>query len=210
MGVDDRVRSIVQALGLKLVLWNVDTFDWQCGGLSPENQISRITKTISDCITGCSTKNPNRGGIILEHDFPSALAIPSVLDLMMSTSLNLKTASHCAGYDAYNGDWLSRIMSRVLPPGPSITTTVSTRTWTSRITAITSTTGITSAISSDHFDNNSVDNASANDSYVSNASANDSSLNNASANDSSLNNASAETSGIWTFLLIMLTIFFYI
>jgi peptidoglycan/xylan/chitin deacetylase (PgdA/CDA1 family) len=115
MSVDDRVRSVVQALGLKLVLWNVDTNDWQTGGLSPQNQISSITLPVRTCITGCPTKNPNQGGIVLEHDFPSALAIPNVLDLMTNTNLNLKTVSQCTGYNAYNGDWLDRVMGKIAP-----------------------------------------------------------------------------------------------
>jgi peptidoglycan/xylan/chitin deacetylase (PgdA/CDA1 family) len=114
MGVDDRVRSIVQALGLKLVLWNVDTNDWKTRNVSPQIQISRITQPIKNCIAGCSTKNPNHGGIILEHDYPTALAIPNVLDLMISTSLNLKTVSQCTGYDSYNDNWLGRVMGMTL------------------------------------------------------------------------------------------------
>ncbi len=211
MSADDRVRSVVQALGSKLVLWNVDTFDWQTGGLSPQNQISSITNRINDCISGCTTKDPSRGGIILEHDFPSAFAIPNVLDLMMSTSFSLKTASQCAGYNAYNSDWLSRIMNRVLPPGPTITTAASTSAgtaMTSRITAITSTTtGISSASSSDHSSSNKATASQPTDNVTLNKGK-------ASDNNLSVNNASpggfAEVSGIWTFILVMLTIFFYI
>jgi len=99
-------------------MWNVDTNDWQYVGQSEANQISGITQLIRDCIAGCSTKNPNRGGIVLMHDYPHAFAISNVLDIMRSSSLNLRTVSQCVGYDAYSGNWLAKVLGDPVLPSP--------------------------------------------------------------------------------------------
>jgi len=127
MAIDDRVRSVIEALGLKVILWNVDTNDWKLVGIPEADQISKITKSIQDCIAGCDTKDPNGGGIILEHDYPNAFAISDVLDLMKSTSFNLKTVSQCAGYYAYSGDWLSRILGEDLLAPTNTSTAIMTK-----------------------------------------------------------------------------------
>jgi hypothetical protein len=195
MAMDNRVRSIIDAMGLRIILWNVDTNDWQYTNRPPAEQVSGITQTVRDCIDGLAvngcTKNPNYGGIILEHDYPYALAIPDVLDVMGSTSFNLRTSSQCAGYDAYGGDWLSRILGEdptlpPLPPPPPRTTSTSTTTasTTAQSTASTSTTtpSLNLDIKKSFNGNPNTENAASGVSF----------------------------SGIGTFLIVALTIFLYI
>ena len=93
---------------------------------------------------------------------------------MKSTSFNLKTVSQCAGYDAYSGDWLSRILGEDLP-APTNTSA-----------AIMSKSTSDMAVSSNGTRSDAVKGIP---------------LHNQSAGGSS------GLSGIWTFLLVVLTIF---
>ena len=183
LAMNDRVRSIIDAMGLKIIGTNVDTLDWNYTTRTPAERVSAITQPIRDCtsIAGCGTKDPNFGGIILQHDFPNAFAIPEVLDIMRSTSFNLTTSSQCAGYDAYSGDWLSRILGEDTTPRPSTTS---------------------QGAASESFTTPSLDNKKGVDPNTGNQKGVDPNIGNAASGFS--------FSGIGTFLIVAITIFLYV
>jgi peptidoglycan/xylan/chitin deacetylase (PgdA/CDA1 family) len=70
--VDDRIRFIANELGMKTIIWDHDTFDWewtQTGVKTVEENYNKLLNTSFD----------SHGTIVLSHEvspLPSALSLP--------------------------------------------------------------------------------------------------------------------------------------
>ncbi|KAK7461298.1 hypothetical protein VKT23_008477 [Stygiomarasmius scandens] len=65
--VDDRIRSIANALGLRTILWKHDSFDWQAGqgGVTTDTVDGNYQSLVNDAIDGSFA---NAGAIMLTHE----------------------------------------------------------------------------------------------------------------------------------------------
>lgn len=91
-GLDNRVRAILSKFGLRAVLWNYDTNDWQLTG-------GTITvDAIYSEVTAWKSQTP---GIILEHDIE---AVNVNVALYVSANIigdDQYTANQCVGDTQY-------------------------------------------------------------------------------------------------------------
>jgi len=97
--IDDRVRGIVRALGMRAVLWIEDTNDWELGEKQTTTHFTpeSITATVQGWVA--NKTNMSVGPITLQHDLYQQsrdLAISSVIPLM-STVYAPKPVSDCLG-----------------------------------------------------------------------------------------------------------------
>jgi len=97
---DDRVRSILTQLGYKIVIWDVDTFDWLSDG-NPNYNPALITVNAT-----AGAKDKSKGHISLEHDlYPvAAKTAPRVIEIVKNAGFNVKPVSVCVGAKPYKED----------------------------------------------------------------------------------------------------------
>ncbi|CAG8626920.1 10172_t:CDS:2 [Paraglomus brasilianum] len=97
---DDRVRSILTQLGYKIVIWDVDTFDWLSDG-NPNYNPALITGNAT-----AGAKDKSKGHISLEHDlYPvAAKTAPRVIEIVKNAGFNVKPVSVCVGAKPYKED----------------------------------------------------------------------------------------------------------
>lgn len=88
--VDDRVRAIAKAMGLRPVLWNYDTRDFS----APSAQMETAAGTQA---SGAASRN--RGVISLEHDLISTTVLfsPGIADRVAASGMDLKSVAQCIG-----------------------------------------------------------------------------------------------------------------
>ncbi|KAJ1532471.1 hypothetical protein HK405_001032, partial [Cladochytrium tenue] len=107
-GVDNRVRNIIKALGLRLILWNASTGDDYAN-----NTVSSIANTVATWNTGTYDRS-----ISLEHDLTQlgADTIPPTLDALKSMGRLPMTVAECIGFgigDAYADTPLAAVVSEM-------------------------------------------------------------------------------------------------
>ena len=111
--IDARSAAVVEALGMKIVIWNVDTLDWQVP------QFQAIIKPVNDHIQ----RKPMVGAISLEHDIllSEAIHISPVLDVVKRSSYTLTTVPDCVGFAPYGLAKVESILGLIKmsdPPSP--------------------------------------------------------------------------------------------
>lgn len=81
-----RVRQIINALNLKIALWDHDTLDWAGGN--------------AETAARGWANSLRANGIVLQHDAQEATAkqIPAVLDIMVKANITAKRISECLGF----------------------------------------------------------------------------------------------------------------
>ncbi|KAK9768258.1 chitin deacetylase [Basidiobolus ranarum] len=91
--VDDRVRAVVEAMGYKVLMWNLDTLDWKFW----QTNASAIGDSINQNLA--STANPTRSWVTLMHDIYSASVsqVPGMIRTAKSMGLELQSAGQCLG-----------------------------------------------------------------------------------------------------------------
>ncbi|KAL2917792.1 chitin deacetylase [Polyrhizophydium stewartii] len=112
--IDDRVRSVLRAMNLEVVIWSIDTEDWTG------------SKTVAQTLRDNAVKGAD-GTIPLEHDlydFEASQALQAIDALMeVAKGRSFKTVSQCTGRAAYDESLLSGAA-----PSPSTSRASSTST----------------------------------------------------------------------------------
>jgi hypothetical protein len=86
--IDERVRGVLKAIGLEVVLWNADTQDWT------------LTVNVPEYIDTVIKNPPAKGVLSLQHDLDTRAAenIPTVVKQVMDSGrYELYTVSECTG-----------------------------------------------------------------------------------------------------------------
>ncbi|KAI8387489.1 hypothetical protein BD560DRAFT_363104 [Blakeslea trispora] len=98
--VDDRVRAIAWQMGMRTVLWDEDTDDWNMSGapnggtLSPKKVDAKFATWIKNYKTGKDKK----GHIVLEHELNHVTVNMSMAWMpKLQETFNVKAALACAG-----------------------------------------------------------------------------------------------------------------
>ncbi|KAJ3392356.1 hypothetical protein HDU84_004320 [Entophlyctis sp. JEL0112] len=106
--IDDRVRAVIESVGLRSVEWNRDSKDWL---LSPAAQPNNFTpaqevSSFQSWIANPTLDNGQVKGVVsLQHDlFPmSAHTAPQVLQMVMKAGYHIMPVAPCAGDTS--GSW---------------------------------------------------------------------------------------------------------
>lgn len=122
--IDDRSRAVIEAMGLKIVMWNFDTNDWQYETYTPDSGKPDPKVAIRQAVQDELNK-PSKGTIALQHDlfFFSAQEIAPALELVAGTSYKLATIPECAAFPGYGNALISEILGVTQPPGSKPSTT---------------------------------------------------------------------------------------
>ncbi|KAL0142494.1 hypothetical protein V8B55DRAFT_1498571 [Mucor lusitanicus] len=97
--VDDRVRAIAHQMGLRTILWDLDTNDWDMpapggGSLAP----SKVDKMFSTWINNKKSGKDKKGHIVLEHELNSATVNMSMFWMpKLQETFNVIPALACNG-----------------------------------------------------------------------------------------------------------------
>lgn len=99
--IDNRVRGVLNALGLPAIIWNVDPSD---AGLLQQN-VGGVVETAKKWIT---QSNPN-GVIPIEHDLYqySAMAAQMVIDLVTQSAYEMVKMSQCLSNQNKGGPYIT-------------------------------------------------------------------------------------------------------
>ncbi|ORY03010.1 glycoside hydrolase/deacetylase [Basidiobolus meristosporus CBS 931.73] len=91
--VDDRVRAIAEAMGYKILMWNLDTLDWKFW----QTNASAIGDSVQQNLAALS--NPTRSWVTLMHDIYSASVsqVPAMIHTAKQMGLGLQSAGQCLG-----------------------------------------------------------------------------------------------------------------
>ncbi|KAJ3008935.1 UNVERIFIED_CONTAM: chitin deacetylase [Siphonaria sp. JEL0065] len=105
--VDNTVLKVAAALGLRTVVWSLDSQDWALpwGGQTAENIYNLFNTTANS-----GWKNP----ISLEHDgfsYSEAVA-PQVIDILTNAGVKIATMKECLGMDQAYGGVLDAYLSK--------------------------------------------------------------------------------------------------
>ncbi|KAI9336759.1 hypothetical protein BDR26DRAFT_935898 [Obelidium mucronatum] len=127
------VLKIAKALGLRTIVWSVDSRDWaiQSGGQTPAGVAQLFTDAVNS-----GSKNP----ISLEHDgfSYSAAVAPAVIDILVNGNIKVGTIKECLGLDQAYGGVLDLYLGGV--PSSGTTTTAGLPSSTTSVTPATTTT----------------------------------------------------------------------
>ncbi|KAJ3411617.1 chitin deacetylase [Chytridiales sp. JEL 0842] len=97
--IDDRVRAVLKAMGLNVIIWNYDSNDWRLNSYPGGDTAGVTPDTVrQQCYAWGS--NPSSQGILsLQHDaFQwSAYAAPGCMDAARDKRFNVVTVSNCVG-----------------------------------------------------------------------------------------------------------------
>ncbi|CAG8546571.1 1343_t:CDS:2 [Paraglomus occultum] len=156
---DDRVRGILTQLGYKIIIWDVDTFDWLSDG-NPKYDPSLITGNAT-----AGTEDKTTGHISLEHDlFPvAAKTAPDVINIVKNAGFNIKSVAECVGAKPYKENVSNTTTTSYNSTSTSTTTSTDAASPTSSNESTTTTTTPTPSTSSNSTgptDNNAKANAS--------------------------------------------------
>ncbi|CAG8686099.1 24249_t:CDS:2 [Cetraspora pellucida] len=93
---DDRIRDISTQLGLRPVIWDLDTYDWKSDGDSTFN-FSWIVNNFTQWIADPNLNNT--GHISIEYDLynQTAAQVSLVVPILKNASYNIKPVSVCMG-----------------------------------------------------------------------------------------------------------------
>ena len=121
--IDTRVRAIVNAMGLKIVMWNRDTNDW-CYNTRPAALPCAPSDTAAVIPRQFQTwvqQVPQQGVVSLQHDFfaPGASQIPATLDILSGSSYKVSTVAECTRFPPYDNAWLDKLTATVNPSDSS-------------------------------------------------------------------------------------------
>ena len=115
---DDRVRAIANAMGLKVIVWNYDTSDFQLN-LNQTMSLDQVTKDAAGQVKVQLT-NATSGVMALEHDNSNRTARvgTSVIQLLLANKLVPMPATECLGLnDPYLSSNITLPASTVDLPG---------------------------------------------------------------------------------------------
>jgi peptidoglycan/xylan/chitin deacetylase (PgdA/CDA1 family) len=97
---DDRVQAIINALGMKTIMWNMDTVDYSIvnSGQDPKQIVQAFNNVLTSGSTGLNPFN-NPGFISLQHDIylQSVQQESDIISLLASKGLRMVTVSQCTG-----------------------------------------------------------------------------------------------------------------
>ncbi|CAG8501100.1 6403_t:CDS:2 [Dentiscutata heterogama] len=95
---DDRIRSICDQLGYKIVIWDRDTNDWLSDGDKSFN-----LNWVEGNFTQWVKEGGKAGHISLEHDLYSGAAAqgPKVVPILTTAGYNIKPVGTCLGTDSF-------------------------------------------------------------------------------------------------------------
>ena len=125
--IDERVRALIQAMGFKISLWNLDSNDWRYEGYTPGNTDVRDPAIAIPEAFRNYVNQPRKGTISLQHDLfrASAKQIAPTLDIVRETPYKFTTVPECAGFPAYGNPLINEILglpttgtNPVVEPGP--------------------------------------------------------------------------------------------
>ena len=140
--VDDRVRAIAYQMGLRTILWDEDTNDWDMpapggGNLSP-HKVDGYFKT---WINNYKSGKDKKGHLVLEHELNSATVNMSMFWMpKLQETFNVIPALACNGISQpyWEEDFVYPLGNN---PGPSTTATATKTTATAAPTSTTCTSG---------------------------------------------------------------------
>jgi peptidoglycan/xylan/chitin deacetylase (PgdA/CDA1 family) len=95
--LDDASTNVLASLGYSVVLWDVDTKDYQSENLALE-------QPIVEQVVGSDVAGQTPGHIILQHDVHSQSALeltPWVVDYVLAKNYTFVTISECLGIQPY-------------------------------------------------------------------------------------------------------------
>ncbi|CEP15209.1 hypothetical protein [Parasitella parasitica] len=139
--VDDRVRAIAYQMGLRTILWDEDTNDWDMpapggGELSPKVVDGYFKKWVSNYESGKDEK----GHIVLEHELNSATVNMSMFWLpKLQETFNVIPALACNGISQPYWETSFKYPLSNSPGSPTTTATSSKTTTTTAATPTTTT-----------------------------------------------------------------------
>ncbi|KAI9209611.1 uncharacterized protein BJ171DRAFT_484536 [Polychytrium aggregatum] len=132
--IDARVRGLLHKMGLKVVIWNRDTDDWELQTFNPNAQNSSqvVTPTsVRASISSWIASPPAEGIISLEHDLfqlPAQIAGETLQRVSMA-GFNINTVASCVGTAPYNNTAIEVIFNPAiassLSKAPSTTASAS-------------------------------------------------------------------------------------
>eukprot|EP00842_Homolaphlyctis_polyrhiza_P006605 jgi/Hompol1/6946/HPOL_000978-RA len=119
--IDDRVRAVLAKMGMKPLIWNRDTFDWNLGNPNSGYQTQWVTGNFTQWISTANTIPV--GFMSLEHDlYPqsAAQALPA-LSLVAAANYTMQTYATCSNTQPY----LSVVAVPIPPMPPTYPQTLS-------------------------------------------------------------------------------------
>jgi peptidoglycan/xylan/chitin deacetylase (PgdA/CDA1 family) len=98
---DDRVRAIATALGYKIVLWDLDSFDWKIKS-EPANRTSK--NVLDDFTLWVNNATATTGHISLEHDLyeETVSLVPDIVKIVTGKGFNTTTVGGCLSLPLHN------------------------------------------------------------------------------------------------------------
>ncbi|KAI8930088.1 hypothetical protein BC831DRAFT_441276 [Entophlyctis helioformis] len=110
--IDNRVRAVIEKMGMKTLLWNRDTLDWNLANPTTTFQSSWVLGNFTQWIA--ESKTSSTGFMSLEHDLYRVSAAQALLavKLVADAKFRLQTAAECFGQRPY--------LSVVAVPVPNI------------------------------------------------------------------------------------------
>ncbi|RKO98718.1 hypothetical protein CXG81DRAFT_1945, partial [Caulochytrium protostelioides] len=94
--INDRVRRIANAMGMRAILWSHDTLDWQM------NDGSQSAESVTNTVKSWIEQKP-AGPLSLEHDLTESCAAiaPSLLDMILAAGYDVQPAATCFGDNSF-------------------------------------------------------------------------------------------------------------
>jgi peptidoglycan/xylan/chitin deacetylase (PgdA/CDA1 family) len=98
---DDRVRAIATALGYKIVLWDLDTFDWK---IKSEPTARTAQNVYDDVAMWVKNTTTTTGHISLQHDLytETVSLVPKILETITGAGFDTKTVGDCLSLPLHN------------------------------------------------------------------------------------------------------------
>ncbi|KAJ3277409.1 chitin deacetylase [Blyttiomyces sp. JEL0837] len=96
---DNRVRAVMDLLGLKMIYWHYDSNDWRVSDTTEHYTMDTVYKNFSDWITANPAKSNTQGPITLEHDLfpPDAEMAKNIIDMLSTAGYKLDTIANLLG-----------------------------------------------------------------------------------------------------------------
>ena len=106
--IDERVRAVLNAMGMDVIIWNRDSNDWVLGSTDPKDFFGDKAETaIPAKFASWVSQEPMAGSISLQHGiFFSLGGIAPSLDVLNQSRYSLVNISECIGKTAYSNKLL--------------------------------------------------------------------------------------------------------